>query len=153
MSQSCGNGRSGRVAELLAADASMLDAEDGDGWTCLINASKTGRTDLVRWLIVLGCSLCPSSKHSALRGAALYGHFDVVRLLLKAGHQVDALSAGRKTPLMGAAMNGHLEVAKMLLDSGADPRLRNDRNESALDLALSGGYSDVAAVIANAVNG
>lgn len=148
----CLAGKEDRVSKLLDADTSLLDAEDEDGWTCLINASKTGHTDIVQTLVRRGCRLSASSMHSALRGAALYGHIDVVRLLLRSGHQVDALSEGRKTALMGAAMNGHLEVARLLLRAGADPRLRNDRNETAHDLARFRGHTDVVELIDIATN-
>ena len=150
--EACVEGRAALVAELLDADASLLDAEDGNGWTCLINASKSGHSELVRDLIRRGSSLAASSRHSALRGAALSGHIEVVRLLLRSGHETDALSAGRRTPLMGAAMNGHPEAARLLLLAGADPRLRNDENESALDLARLQGHASVVALIANATS-
>jgi hypothetical protein len=40
-----------------------------------------------------------------------------------------------RTPLMAAARQGHLTAVEMLLHARADPRLRNRRGETALDLA------------------
>ena len=42
--EACVEGRAALVAELLDADASLLDAEDGNGWTCLINARAVTRS-------------------------------------------------------------------------------------------------------------
>ena len=53
--------------------------------------------------------------HTALRGAALFGHAECIRLLVEAGAAVNQSSERGKTPLMGAAMNGHVEALELLL--------------------------------------
>ena len=40
-------------------------------------------------------------------------------------------------------MNGYEDVVKMLLDSQADPSIRNDENENALDLAKKKSFNKV----------
>ena len=145
---SCLLGRADLVLQLLDSDPALINVEDGEGWTCLINASKAGHLDLVKRLVDRGSRLVASSQHSALRGAALHNHVDVMRLLVQAGHAVDALSAGRRTALMGAAMNGHLDAVLYLLAAGADPRLRNDQGERALDLARNRGHKEIVSVLA-----
>ena len=66
------------------------------------------------------------------------GHGDVVRVLLKAGANVNEpvpVEGGRRrttggralppgaTPLLTAVMNGHFELAAQLLDAGANPNV------------------------------
>jgi ankyrin repeat protein len=54
--------------------------------------------------------------------AVRQGHRESTEALLKAGADVNALSAGDKTsPLLMAIINGHFDLAKTLLDKGANP--------------------------------
>ena len=56
---------------------------------------------------------------SRLHYAAMDGHIDIIRALLKLGAEVDISKEGRgRTPLARAA---NASVAKLLLDAGADP--------------------------------
>ena len=63
-----------------------------------------------------------SSGVTALQGAAIQGHLQIVLSLLKAGADPNAPAAkfhGR-TALEGAAEHGRLDVFQLLLNSGAD---------------------------------
>ena len=46
------------------------------------------------------------------------------------------------TGLMIACEAGKIEMARLLLDARADPTIKNNEGESALDLAKKGGYRD-----------
>jgi ankyrin repeat protein len=139
----CVKGDQERAVSALIAHPELVNTEDASGWNCLINASKAGHSKLVAALLAIGCSTARSSQHSALRGAALFGHLEVVTILLEAGHDVNALSLGRKTALMGAAMNGHKPVVDLLLRSKADMSIVNAYGETALSLAEAQGHRDV----------
>jgi ankyrin repeat protein len=56
-----------------------------------------------------------------LLAAAENGHFDVVRLLVEAGADVNHADSSGFTPLMGAARAGHSGMAKFLMERGARP--------------------------------
>ena len=56
-----------------------------------------------------------------LLAAAENGHFDVVRLLVEAGADVDRADSSGFTPLMGASRAGDTAMAKFLLERGARP--------------------------------
>ena len=142
--QKCNEGDTETVLSLLDSEPALLNAIDESGWSCLINASKNNHLQLVQNLLSMGASTgTRSMKHSALRGAAIFGHDRVVAELLKAGAFVDVYSTHQRTPLMGAAMNGHVEVVKLLLQAGADANLQNDEGETASDLALSNGHLEI----------
>jgi ankyrin repeat protein len=56
--------------------------------------------------------------------AVRQGYQESTEALIKAGADVNQVSAGDKTsPLMMAIINGHFDVARSLLDKGADPNV------------------------------
>lgn len=57
---------------------------------------------------------------------------------------------GDNTPLMLAAAHGRFNAAKFLLVNKVDPNIRNNNGETALDIALSTGHPEIAALIAMA---
>ena len=63
-----------------------------------------------------------------LHFAAHRGYLDIVKLLLKAGAEVNALenNSSNSTPLHWAATGGHIEVVKLLVESGAELEVIDD---------------------------
>lgn len=71
-----------------------------------------------------------------LHEASNHGHHDVVRVLLERGAAINdkgGKSCDGITALHDACVNGCLEVVEVLLDHGAQPTLRTDFNDTALD--------------------
>ncbi|KAM9336799.1 caskin-2 [Symphorus nematophorus] len=65
--------------------------------------------------------------------AARNGHKDIIKLLLKAGIDINrATKAG--TSLHEAALYGKTEVVRLLLDAGINVNIRNTYNQTALDI-------------------
>jgi ankyrin repeat protein len=60
------------------------------------------------------------SGNRALHLAAYFNHLAVVRQLIDAGADVNALDGYRSTPLMVVAVPGHLDIIRELVASGAD---------------------------------
>ncbi|KAF6728979.1 Caskin-2 [Oryzias melastigma] len=65
--------------------------------------------------------------------AARNGHKDVIRLLLKAGIDINRTTKSG-TALHEAALYGKTEVVRLLLDAGVDVNIRNTYNQTALDI-------------------
>jgi len=74
-------------------------------------------------------------KGAALLDAAKNGRLDQAREALEEGADVNFADDNSWTALHEAARKGSAEVVSLLLEAGADPRSRNARSESALDLA------------------
>lgn len=73
--------------------------------------------------------------NTALHEAALNGHLDLVKLLVKHGADVNIQSFEmfKDTPLIDASANGHLDVVKYLLAHGSDPTICNAKGLTAFE--------------------
>ncbi|HJU41897.1 MAG TPA: ankyrin repeat domain-containing protein [Vicinamibacterales bacterium] len=70
--------------------------------------------------------------------AVRQGYLESAEALLKAGADVNAVSAGDKTsPLLMAIINGHFDLAKLLIDRGADPNAVSMQGVSPLYAVLN----------------
>jgi ankyrin repeat protein len=66
------------------------------------------------------------------------GHVESVEALLKAGADINQVSAGDHTsPLLIATINGHFDLARLLLDTGADPQVAADNGATPLYAAVN----------------
>ena len=78
-----------------------------------------------------------------LHVAGIKGDLDTIRILLKAGADPNARTAGgqylKMTPLAWYVYGNHLEGVNALLDAGADVNARNSKGETALDMAIGVG--------------
>lgn len=87
---------------------------------------------------------------TALMFASWNGHADTVRLLIRAGAKIDAVSDSGATALMFAAQEGHDSTVLALLNHGnADPDIQSPNGETALSIAISGGKTSTALLLAS----
>lgn len=78
--------------------------------------------------------------------AAAFGHFKVVKALLKQGTPVDTQTYFGKTALFYAIENRHLDIIKLLLDYGADSTKRNLYNET--PVLIAAGWQECVTLLA-----
>ncbi|XP_036794514.1 caskin-2-like isoform X6 [Oncorhynchus mykiss] len=74
-----------------------------------------------------------SGFNTPLHLAARNGHKDIIRLLLKAGIDINRTTKAG-TALHEAALYGKTEVVRQLLEAGIDVNIRNTYNQTALDI-------------------
>lgn len=127
----------GYVDQLLSL-GSDVGAVDQDQNTALHFASARG---FERTVEVLIRRKCPADHpnvdgQTALHWASRSGHFNVVRRLLSRA-VVNATDSESRTPLMFAAQSGHPAVLQLLLLNGANLNCTDERDNTALDLAVS----------------
>jgi len=119
------------------------------GDTFLHVAAAGYRVEIARMLLVAGAD---SSAARNRRGSqplhyAADGHQDspswntgrqvaMIRLLLKAGSNIDAQDKNGATPLHRAVRTRCADAAKCLLEAGADPTIRNKPGSTAFHLAV-----------------
>ena len=76
--------------------------------------------------------------------AAGSGQEETVKVLLKAGANIESKCHNGRTPLLWAAFEGYLAVVRILLDAGANFKVVDKNGKSAWDLARQGRYFMVA---------
>ncbi|XP_076259680.1 protein fem-1 homolog B isoform X1 [Rhynchophorus ferrugineus] len=80
---------------------------------------------------------------TALWCAACAGHLNVVKLLVKAGANVNHPTKTNSTPLRAACFDGRLDIVKYLIYHNADIHLANKYNNTCLMIAAYKGHLDV----------
>lgn len=59
--------------------------------------------------------------NSALMLAVANGNLEIVKMLLRAGAEVEVMNSDHRTPLLIAVHAGHEDVVALLLEAKADP--------------------------------
>lgn len=86
---------------------------------------------------------------TALMRAARYGYLEIVKVLIKAGADVNAKSS-RGSALIFAAKYGHIEIINMLIKAGADVNVKDVYGETALMKAAKSSNAETVNVLLNA---
>jgi len=115
---------------------------NAEGDTVLYLAAKCGNEAAVETLIRASVQTLDWQNHkgiTALSVAAHKGREPIVRLLLKAGAEVNIESNNGSTPLIQASHFGHLEVVRMVVEAGAAVDRSNNKGTTALMRAAQEG--------------
>ncbi|CAG0891631.1 unnamed protein product [Darwinula stevensoni] len=124
-------------------------------WECslLINAALNGEDTVVRRLLNLQPDLEEVGTvkieedtiegASALWSAAAAGHLKVVKMLVRAGADVNHSTKTKSTPLRAACFIGRLDIVKYLVEHKANIHLPNSHNNTCLMVSAFCGHLDV----------
>ena len=123
------------VAYLLKQPGIQIDATNMADETALMLAANANDLASANLLIEAGASV-NRPKWTPLHYAASKGHTAMMRLLIENDAYVDAESPNGTTPLMMAAYYASPNAVKLMLEEGADPLLKNQDGQTALDMAL-----------------
>jgi uncharacterized protein len=145
-------GRSEAVRTALDDGEGHVEDRSPDGFTPLHLAAFFGREEVVAELLargaVVGAVAANPMQVQPLHSAAAIQSVAICRRLLEAGADANARQQIGYTPLMSAALHGNAELAELLLAHGADPAARADDGRAARDLAMEGGFEELAARLA-----
>ncbi|XP_013169866.1 PREDICTED: protein fem-1 homolog CG6966 isoform X3 [Papilio xuthus] len=76
--------------------------------------------------------------------AAAAGHMPLVRLLVRAGANVNSTTRTHSTPLRAACFDGHYDIVKFLVENGADIEIANRHGHTCLMIACYKGHIRIA---------
>jgi len=118
----------------------------------IVKEAERGNIKEVKDLIDNECDINIATKGNmtALMGAAYNGHYEIVKLLLEAGANVNVMDSdddGGFTALMLATVQGKFAVVKTLLQNGANPNIQRKNGMTALMGAVEEGYVAIAQIL------
>lgn len=129
------------MARLLLEKGADVDSAAALGGTALFWACCGGNLEVVQLLVIAGCEIDKTTDDGqSPLGRAASGIYNpnalsIVRFLIQHGANVDHADKTGRTSLMHCAFGGHLEITQCLLEAGADPKLRSNHNETAVNFA------------------
>lgn len=119
------------TVRVLAAGGVELDkVSPSAGLTPLQMARERGFDGLERILATVTTADAPADPDAALLRAAERGDADAAAVALRAGADIEARDAHRRTALLLASTFDRVEVARLLVAMGADPDALDDRHDT-----------------------
>ncbi len=123
--------------ERLLKDGIDVDAKDYDGETPLSSAASFGHLKSVRFLLSKGANpnITNDSGDTALLSVGLISDnteddIEIIRLLIKAGADIDFEDSNGSTALHSAVFFGRAYLVKALLDNGENTEIKDKYNET-----------------------
>jgi quinoprotein dehydrogenase-associated probable ABC transporter substrate-binding protein len=134
----------------LVAHGAHVNSQDGDGYTPLISAIRSGYVDVATYLVDhrADANLTDRSGWTPLMWATWGDNPALVTMLLAHHAKLDATDKDGLTPLGIAAQNGKVKATGVLLDAGADVNAPIAKGGyTPLMLASISGSSELAAAL------
>ena len=122
----------------------QVDAENDNGDTALMIASKEGHVQASRLLIKSGADINKKNIHgdTPLHFASLSGNEDLLTLLLSEGANPNATNNLGGNPLLNAVSKNHLSTTRTLIEAGADLQQETDTGFNAIHAMLTSTKAD-----------
>lgn len=132
-----------KVVSLLQRGMDVNTA-DQDGTTLVMHAARMGDKTLLEYLLEKRANVLIKNKNgdTAINLAALHGQLDCVKLLVKAGAEINP-AGGLWTPLSYAAFSGQRDISAYLIEAGAHIDARAPNGMTSLMLAARNGHLTV----------
>lgn len=144
------------VVDFLINEGADIEWADRRGKTAVIWAAGFGRTEILQCLldglkdpkrIKNVVNMKEKGGRTALIWASKEGHMECVKLLIKAGADVNHCEGGEDdtggTPLSWAVTSGHDKISQLLLNKGARLDSSNDHKRPLLGWAACSGSIDM----------
>ncbi|KAI9332899.1 ankyrin repeat-containing domain protein [Zopfochytrium polystomum] len=133
------------TVKVLIALGADPNAPEWTGCTPIFAASFHGHLEVVETLIESGASIdVPGPSGSPIHAAIEGRQMEVLKMLLKRAHDVNAVDAVGRTPLWIASQAGLLPVLELLLDHGADIDKPSDEGTRPLWAAIVNDHPEIA---------
>ncbi len=132
---------------LIDLPSTNVNLPNAKGETPLMMAAIKGQIDLAKALIARDADVNREGwtpLHYAVSAPSEDGSdLKMVALLLEEHAFIDAASPNGTTPLMMAAQYGTRSAVQLLIKEGADPKLKNQQGQTAVDFATRADRSEV----------
>ena len=130
------------VRALLEKNAD-INAKNQYGNTPLLAAIEKGHLEITRALLDKGADIKGEAGKELLFLAAENEDFELVRLLIGKGVDINTKNRGGETLLHIAVEKGHLEIVRALLEKNADINAKNQYGNTPLLAAIEKGHLEI----------
>ncbi|KAK7485776.1 hypothetical protein BaRGS_00022957 [Batillaria attramentaria] len=139
-----------QITQLLVENGAKLNELDRDGDTPLLAGMKFD--SVAEYLIKKGCDVTIANFNGQTAGhkAALFGHAQILRLLIERGADMNAMDNDGDTPLHDAISQGRTAAAEVLLGwPKLDIRRKNKKGFSIIHFAAIKGEPSITELLLN----
>jgi acetyl esterase/lipase len=135
------------VKDSLAHDKNYANQYSNDGFTPLSLAAFFNQTEISKLLLENGADpnlhATNPSKVNALHSAVAKENYELCKLLIEYGVNVNAPQMQNVTALHSATHRGNLKLVRLLVESGAEINLKMDNGDTAISIAENDGHKEV----------
>lgn len=129
----------------------FVACQSGDLSRELVEAAKQGDVFKAERLLRQGADVNSREQngqlalmgYNSLLWASSKGHFEMVKLLLSHGANVNAADSQNRSALMMASAGGYMDIVALLLESGANLYSCSQQNDTVLMVAAAGGHNEL----------
>ena len=144
-------GQDAQVRTDINSDPGLLNAYSPDGFTPVALACFFSQDEIADFLIKQGADpnigASNPSKVNALHAAIARNNFDLVKMLIGNGADVNATQMQNVTPLHSAVHRGNLLLVKLLVEHAADINSKMDNGDTAISIATRDGRQEIKAYL------
>ena len=126
------------ICELFVKAGMDVNERDSAGTPFLCDAARTGKKDMVQWLLEKGAEIDAVSQdrgYSAVMDAVWKSNKEIVELLVSKGANLNFVSRDGQTALILATGSGNFDICRILAENGADPTIKDRMGMSSIDYA------------------
>lgn len=146
-------GRIDDVTDSLKDDESYANQYSNDGFTPLSLAAFFNQTEIAKLLLEYGADpnlhATNPSKVNALHSAVAKENYELCKILIEYGVNVNAPQMQNVTALHSAVHRGNLKLVKLLVENGAKVNEEMNNGETALSIAIKEEHIDVKIYLEN----
>jgi ankyrin repeat protein len=149
--EACAVGNAEQIAALLRADPKLIEGWHSLGWTGLHFAAFGGNLPAIKLLLAQGSAMNARARNrfgnTPLQAGLLTGQYEVAKLLIESGADVNMRQTGGFVALHEAALTGRKDLVDLLLDHGAEIAARANDGRNAVSEAERGKHTELAAYL------
>lgn len=137
----------------ISANPDLINKHSIEGFTAISLAAFFNHTDAAKQLLAAGADpaiqATNAAKVNALHAAVARGNFELCKLFIENGCDVNIPQMQNVTALHSAAHRGNLELVQLLVENGANINAKMYSGETAIDFAKKDGHEAVVNYLAS----
>ncbi|MBL1407670.1 ankyrin repeat domain-containing protein [Sphingobacterium faecale] len=149
--EACATGLLQHIQMMIEHKKEVVNERSDHGFTPLGIAAHFGKEDVVRLLLLHHANPNIASQNGyntyPLHASLAANHVGITKMLIESGAEVNVLQYGGIAPLHLAAQHGNIDLIINLLEQGADITQLTNTGQSASDLAVDKGFTELADIL------